>query len=566
MLASVSFSCSYLDRDMGDTMSEDELFSRIETVEGYLNNAYIYVQDFMCTTEDNSGRYNLGCATDELGYQQTGFGTQSPYGINTGSWSASSMPLQKSWAEYYQCIHRCNKLIENYDRIPEETTTSGVDRKSRILGEAYGLRGYYYWLLFRMWGGVPLIKKDLDPGNEISISGIKRADAEDTVKSIVEDLNTACELLPTKHDDINFGRITKVAAKALISQVLLYWASPLWNPNNDKGRWSEAASAASNALSLAVDCGHILAPRYSDLFGNVAINEYIWTKNSILSECFYWDYYHFPTGFGGQIQSVEGVLQEMVDAFEMDKSGELPVIGYNEDGTQIINPAARDYDPSHPWKGKDPRFYYSIMCHGDRLQGSFIDTSEGAPARTASNPTYYYVKKYTDVNHNLIKAYSEFAFTYRRFAIIRVTELYLNLAEALNESEGPTERVREYVNIIRRRAGCQTEIPSGLTQGEMRERIRRERRMELCFEGHRFFDVRRWNIASKTDNGEVHRVEVKVKMDANGQKELDAEGNTIIASITYPVYQTRVFKANLFPIPQSEIDKNNAIEQNPEWK
>lgn len=133
---------------------------------------------------------------------------------------------------------------------------------------------------------------------------------------------------------------------------------------------------------------------------------------------------------------------------------------------------------------------------------------------------------------------------------MRTAELYLNYAEAANEVDGPSSVVYELVNTIRRRAG-QPDLPSGLSQDEMRDKIRQERRIELCFENHRFWDVRRWMIAEEVDNGPVHRVTV------------DAAGN-----ITYPVFQNRVFnpdKHYLFPIPQLEIDKNNDLEQNPGW-
>ena len=134
---------------------------------------------------------------------------------------------------------------------------------------------------------------------------------------------------------------------------------------------------------------------------------------------------------------------------------------------------------------------------------------------------------------------------------MRTGELYLNYAEAANELDGPTSLVYELVNTIRRRAK-QPDLPSGLSQEQMRQKIRQERRIELCFENHRFWDVRRWMIAEEVDNGPVHRVTV------------DNDGN-----ITYPVFQNRVFnkeKHYLFPIPQTEIDKNKALKQNPGWE
>jgi len=255
----------------------------------------------------------------------------------------------------------------------------------------------------------------------------------------------------------------------------------------------------------------------------------------------------------------------MIDAFEMDATGELPVLGYTDNNQQIINTAS-GYDPVNPWSGRDPRFYHCILTHNDLLQGEYIDTSVGSGTRYgAQNRTFYYIRKLTDVNHDMLKEYSDFAFTYRRFAIIRTSELYLNLAEALNEAQGPSSDVAEYVNALRRRAGCATMVPSGLSKEDMRERIRRERRVELCFEGQRFYDVRRWDISKVVDNCMTHRVEVEVLKNENGDKVYDADGKTIVTNISYPNYQQRVFKANLFPIPQDEIDKNGNIEQNPEW-
>ena len=256
-----------------------------------------------------------------------------------------------------------------------------------------------------------------------------------------------------------------------------------------------------------------------------------------------------PLGYGAF--NVDGPIQEMVDDFEMKATGEIPVLGYNEDNTQIINPKATDYNPLKPWDGREDRFYSCILYNGATLQGRAIDISETGTDNINIGSiirTNYFNNKYLDQNHNLV---TNVQWTYRRFAIMRTAELYLNYAEALNEVEGATPRVRELVNVIRRRANV-IELPTGLSKEEMRERIRHERRIELCFENHRFWDVRRWKIAEKVDNKKVHMVRVA------------ADG-----TITYPVFQTRVFdpsKHYLFPIPQREIDKNRLLTQNPGWE
>lgn len=546
-------SCTdFLDRAPGDNMTKEELFSNIETAERYLDNAYVYLPDYQTNTEDLSGRYKLGDATDEGGFQQASGYPASPFDINLGSWNPTQMPMARNWSDYYSCIRRCNNFIENYDLIPEDLSTGGgSNRRERLLGEAYGLRGYYYFLLFKQWGGVPIITKVLDPGNVESLEGIKRATAEQTLQQVLDDMDEAMKYLPEKHDAANYGRFTSIVATVVKSQVKLYWASKYWNPDNDVTRWEEAAEASREVLKMAESNGHILARTYSELFNSPGVKaEAIWTKNSEHYECYWWDVYSMPLGYNAY--NVDGPLQEMVDAFEMKESNEVPVLGYNEDNTQIINPKATDYDPAKPWDGREDRFYSVILYHGAMLQGRPIDIS--ATGKDNINigsiiRTNYFNNKYLDQNHNLT---THASWTYRRFAIMRTAELYLNYAEALNESlSAPNSVVHELVNTIRRRAN-QKDLPASLTKDEMRERIRHERRVELCFENHRFWDVRRWMIAEEVDNKTVHRVTV----DANGV-------------ISYPVFQHRVFdpsKHYLFPIPQSEIDKNReGLKQNPGW-
>ena len=551
-IAAMTSCKDYLDRAPGDNLTEEEMFSKIETAEQYLDNAYIYIPDFQYNTEDLTGRYKLGGATDEIGFQQGSGYPASPFDINLGNWNPNRMPMERNWKDYYECIRRCNMFIHDYDLIPEDMSAGGdSNRKTRLLGEAYGLRGYFYFLLFKQWGGVPIITEVLDPGNVESIKGIKRASAEETLQQVLDDMDEAIKYLPIKHDDANFGRFTSLVATVIKSQVKLYWASPFWNPDNDMDRWEDAADYCRIALKMAEEeGGHVLSLKYSDLFNKASLEkEVIWTKNSEHYECYWWDIYAMPLGYGAF--NVDGPIQEMVDDFEMQVSGEVPVLGYTSDNKQILNPLATDYDPAHPWDGREERFYSCILYNGAMLQGRPIDISETGTDNINIGSiirTNYFTNKYLDQNHNLV---TNATWTYRRFAIMRTAELYLNYAEALNEVEGATPRVRELVNVIRRRANVK-ELPTGLTQEEMREKIRHERRIELCFENHRFWDVRRWKIAETVDNATVHRVTVA------------ADG-----TISYPVFQNRVFEAPkhyLFPIPQSEIDKNRLLEQNPGWK
>lgn len=553
VLCFVCCSEDFLERAPGDNLTEPELFSKIETAEEYLDNAYCYLPDFQYNTEDLSGRYKLGGATDEIGFQQASGYPASPFDINLGSWNPTQMPMARNWSDYYGCIRRCNMFIRNYDNIPDDMSTGGEsNRKERLLGEAYGLRGFFYFMLFKQWGGVPIINEVLDPGNVESLKGIKRASAQEMIEQIISDMDEAAKHLPARHDDANFGRFTSVVAECVKSEAKLYWASKYWNRDGDISRWEDAAEECRIALRMAENNGYILAQSYTDMFNKANIpTEAIWTKNSEHYECYWWDMYSMPLGYNAY--NVDGPLQEMVDDFEMKSTGEVPVLGYNADNTQILNPAATDYDPQHPWDGRDDRFYSCILYNGAQLQGRAIDISETGKDNINIGSiirTNYFTRKYVDENHNLI---THASWTYRRFMIIRTTELYLNYAEALIELGGSANltRATELINTIRRRANCTVEISAGLSQDELRQKVRHERRMEMAFENQRFWDVRRWMIAEDVDNKTVHRVAV------------DKDGK-----ITYPVFQNRVFDPTrhyLFPIPQSEIDKNRLLEQNPGW-
>ncbi len=553
VLTLLSCEKDYLERTPSDFINAEEVFTNIQNAEAFLNNAYTFLPDFQRSTEDDGGRYKLGAGTDELGYQQSSFVTQTPYDFNNGNWNAESFPLQRLWFDYYSAIRRINVFLANYDLIPQEVSSGASGRKERMLGEAYGLRGFYYFELFKMWGGVPIIEIPLEPGDRESVY-LPRNTADEVVTFIQEDLARAAELLPARHDDSQFGRFTQTVARSLASRVSLYYASSYWNNTNDPARWTDAAARSRDALEYAERNNYTLSvtasanrEAYERVFLELNNPEVIWAKNSGDSESIWWNYYGFPLGYGGWY--VDAPLQEMVDAYEM-KNGELPVLGYQPSGAQIVNPAS-GYDPQNPYANRDPRFYQSILYHGAPWQGRPVNVAPGGADYVtigAIQRVNYFTRKYLLESHNLFTGAGN---AYRRFALIRLAELYLNYAEALNEAEGPTAAVYLAVNTIRGRVDMPP-LPAGLTREQMRDRIRRERRVELAFEDHRFWDVRRWKIAEIVDNGPVHKVEV----DANGR-------------FTYPVFQTRRFdptKHYLFPIPQSEIDKNPNMTQNPGWE
>lgn len=557
LLALALSSCKkdFLERAPSDFISEKEVFTNIDNAEAFLNNAYNDLPDFQVWTEDGGGLYNTGDGTDEMGFQQSSFVTQTPFDFNTGNWNPVSFPMQHLWEDYYSAIRRINTFLNNYDMIPEEVTGGGVasERKKRLKGEAYGLRAMYYFQLFKMWGGVPILDHAVDPYSKETLPN--RSSAEEMVNFIKSDINLALQNLSVRYDAGLYGRITSTACKALLSRVTLYYASPLWNPSHEAARWQEAAKAAKDALDYAITAGHYLSTGtvngqqgYERVFLELNNPEVIWSKqNAGDNQSFWWDYYMMPLSSGAF--NVQGPIQEMVDAYEMI-NGQMPVLGYDASGEQIINPAS-GYDPAHPYANRDPRFYQSIIHPEGTWQGRTIDIKPGGADQVNIGGilrTNYWCRKGTLESHNLFAGSGD---ALRRYAIFRLGELYLNYAEAQNEVlPAPDQEVYKQVNIIRERAGM-PDLPAGLSRDEMRKRIQHERKVELAFEDHRFWDLRRWRLSEVVDNGPVHYVQE----DASGK-------------FSYPVFQHRVFdktKHYLFPIPQSEIDKNRELEQNPGW-
>jgi hypothetical protein len=243
--------------------------------------------------------------------------------------------------------------------------------------------------------------------------------------------------------------------------------------------------------------------------------------------------------------------QEIVDAFPMSN------------GLPITDPAS-GYDPNQPYRNRDPRLGYSIM-HDSTLRTVF-GANQPAPlllyTNTAANPpvaasgdavykgtpTGLYIFKMMDpavINNSLSEAS-------RCLPLMRYAEIVLNFAEATNEAEGPTADVYQAVEAIRQRAGLRPfQLPAGLSKDAMRLFIQNERRIELAYEGHRFFDVRRWMIAEQTENLQMHGMEVK----RNGSAVAYNPFNVRKHNFTRAMY--------LWPIPLKEIAKSPELLQNP---
>src|SRR5699024_667902 len=326
-----------------------------------------------------------------------------------------------------------------------------------------------------------------------------RASYQETFDYINKQLDEAIPNLAEKYEPggSNYGRATKHAAMALRSRVYLYDASALNNPNNDQAKWQRASDAAK---ALIDEQAYSLHPDYGEVFQSLT-DEHIFARTFSSSNGHNASFINLPRPYGGYggWGGSNCPSQNLIDSYEM-ANGEMI---FNEDST--INQAS-GYDPQNPYENRDPRFYASILHHGSTFRGVELDYSEEVEIAggdttftgvrgnanykvTGDNSvTGYNMKKYIVQDMNVPISRSQ---NYTQpWPYFRLAEIYLNYAEAQYHLGNPAV-AREYVNRVRNRADMPN-LNAGLVGHDLLDRIRHERKIELVFEGHRFWDIRRW--------------------------------------------------------------------------
>jgi hypothetical protein len=475
-------------------------------------------------------------------------------------------------------IRQANMFLENVEKIPFE----GDEMKNRLLGEVHFLRAYLYHNLVRLYGGVPIIEGTFDLNDENFF--LPRNTLDESIQFIVEQSDIAASLLPLDYsgsaDDI--GRATKGAALALKSRILLYAASELFNnpswaggyPNPElissttgsrTAKWQAAKDAAKAVIDLGIyslqDTGDPIKD-YTDVFLTKNSREAIFSRFFIKSRG--WEdnalpgLANGPNGYhnwGGNTP-----IQELVDDYEM------------VDGTEF-----NWSNPTHaaaPYENRDPRFYASILydqapwrqrpsdtreidpegkiiirsvetAPGVWTEG--LDTRDGPIEDWNGGYSGYYLRKFIDPNveHEYAAAGRNQEAPWHYF---RLAEIYLNYAEACI-GLGEDEEARTYLNMIRDRAGMPAITEGGAA---LIDRYRNERRVELVFEQHRYFDVRRWMIAPEVLNRNANGIVIKDPLNGPVQYTLNK-------------VQDRAWNNKMYflPIIQEEINRNKNLVQNP---
>lgn len=535
-LMATATSCSdYLDYDETSGYSKEEMFVYFDRAKGMLTNVYSYLpSDF-----GSVGGAMLDAATDDADYV---WSTSAIYRMYDGSWNAANT-VDDQWSRMYEGIRAANVFLENYEidfpNIEWNTNYDDIMKQYRNYPyEARFLRAFYHFELTKRYNRVPLVDRTLTPAEA---NEAKPAEFADVIKFIVSECDAIAPELPVTYNNViskETGRATRGAALALKARALLYLASPLHNPSGDKQLWKDAAKAAADVMALASSTGCYKLENEL-VVNNLSSKELIFETRVADSNTF--EKYNFPIGFeGGKSGTVPS--QNLVDCFEID--GE-PFDWSNVDHVQNIYNAKR----------RDPRLFTTLLHNKAVWKGITVQTYRGGAngyPREGATTTSYYLKKY--LKEDVTIADGRETRSRHVWVLFRYAEVLLNYAEALYNYGGSatytdadfTLSPLQAVNLVRNRVKA-----GDLKVTDFEKQLRNERRIELAFEGHRFWDIRRWKIAPETT---------------------DIYGVKITGAGKYPKYEKvlvskRVWNDRMYfyPIPNSEIFKNRNLIQNPSW-
>jgi hypothetical protein len=481
-----------------DAPSSETFWTSADNAELWVNNLYNSLPN------GNEGKYWDNWSDDGHGRTKP---NQHGGEIANGSYQANSGIVANEWD--YDIIRACLEFFDKIETVPDVPQ----QKKDELMGQVRFILAYNYFHMMNLFRDIPLVTEPLI----IAESDVPVSPKAEVLAYVLEQVNAAIDELPIAWPASQIGRVTKGAALALKTRVLLY-----------NERWAEAASTAKELMDMDV---YDLHPEFSEVFFESSNNQ---TEEVILAYQHVetvreWDVYRTYGFIEDQGWAISLATSEIVNAFECIDG--LPI-----DESPL-------YDPNSPFENRDPRFYKTIIYPYETFAGYYYDPLQGR--NPSFSLTYIHWKKYNGDRQ------SGERFGYANWILFRYAEVLLNYAEAKNEASGPEASIYEALDLIRDRAGMPAVDRSRYnTKESLREFIRHERRVELACEGHRYFDIIRWRIAEDVLNTELKSFELPGQLPAK-------------------VIETRVFDPNrhyVWPIPQYAIDRAKNLEQHTEWK
>lgn len=579
----------FLDQVPNDRLTFDEAFATKSTVDKLLGNVYSSVPDETAQRfpiSRNAGPWTG--ASDEANYTLNNFAAN----LNTGSWDATTGEVNTMWQNYYKGIQSASNFMANIDGC-KDCNNNGVDLVNRYRNEARGLRAIYYYYLLRTYGPIVLLGNEpTSPDAPISSISRPRSSFDECVDYIVSEMDAAAEglpALPQSNDD--YGHVNKAVLHAYKVKVLLTAASPLFNGNTyyaplknadgkqlisqtySAAKWQRAADAAKffittyPSYTLFKKTGdnpfHSAFLSVRDVMLTDWNSEVIFARGDADVVSFQYNVApnHNGASGGDKGGSFLSASQQIVEAYFManGKPTTDETSGFTRTG--FSNFQAPDDNATRSvqnmYVGREPRFYAGITYTGRKWinPNSNIVTDftwDGNAGKGRIGNDDYSSTGYTQRKNLSTSGWQTGG---RSNVILRLAEIYLDYAEAAYEANPNDPDVLVYLNRVRERAGI-PQYGSGANAlpipTDLREAIRMERRVELAFESHRYFDTRRWKIAKTTD---------RTLLGLDITKNADNGFYNVIQR------ESRVFddKHYLWPIPNGEIQKVPLIVQNTGW-
>ena len=599
VLPSLAFlsSCDYLDKEPDDMLTKDMIFNNADNTEEWLANLYSLIPDPLW--DYLSYNYGYYMMTDEAHMASSlgQFGWSNLMNVQQGSWNATTLiPDEDLWGDTYEKVRSALIFIDNVKVLTDQRQTEEL--VERYKNEARFLIAYYYSRMLEVYGPFPLVTSLTDVEASVADLKVARTPYDDIVDYLDDELLDLSEQLPDSYDDINIGRPTSGMCLAVRARMLMFAASPLFNGNSDfsdienndgtklfnstydADKWKKAADAAKLVIDLPE---YSLYKEYND-DGSIdalmsCMDVHLTSVSSNPEIIFpypgktngYYEYHLLPRGSGwaGCISATQNV----VDAFFMKNGLSIDAAGsgYVEDGYATTDTY---YTTSYKWGSssgteglvtkagtynmyvnREPRFYADIRFNGQycsfddlKRDHNFMNGGEDGKPSHDSPVAGYQINKALNPSSR-----SSVSYPYKPGIILRLAEMYLDYAEALNEYAPGNADILEYVNKIRERAGI-PDLKSGLSQDDMRTAIRKERRVEFAFEGGmRYMDIRRWKIAEEVFATPISGMNVDAAAKDGYFNRVDI--------------QRRVFlkKMYLWPIYQNYMDNNENLVQNKYW-
>jgi hypothetical protein len=519
------------------------------------------------------------------------------YALNT--MTTSQDPFQRYWDRDYRSIAQCNIFLKdrrgyNTRYLVKETYNNQV--RTRLQGEAFALRAWFQWDLLQKFGGkgangemlgFPIVTDVLDVNQEINLA---RNTYDECVKQIIADCDSALKYLPLAHRDFLYpagtdlsyqggkfwGRFDDIATLGIKANVYLTWASPRFNPGNDVARWDSAAKNAQKIINFKlttdnIASGNSFRPANPVIFTNPNSPEIVFatrynTGNTDMERLFY------PGGFQGNGEI--GASQDLVNSFGM------------ANGRPITDPLS-GYNPANPYSNRDPRFYSAIFYNTAQAKKlttgatmyTFENWNEGptvgkdaAGSRSDNSLTNYHIKKFVYMNVNwsdatvLSAPHSKFIYRWAHFVLIyaeAANHVTKNPNIALYGGLTPKAalkylRVRKTYDNANGLATADPYLDAQTTEAAFDALVKNERRIETCFEGMRFYDLRRW-----TTDADWQSV---INVPVHGAYVTQVAGTpaTYTYNLNY-VVENRNLPSPYNPIPYNEMMRMSKLIQNEGW-